>query len=279
MFFDIDDAQHGELAKPLSIQVLFVIFSFFFSFSFQEECEALCTRIGIMVGGALRCLGTAQHLRTKYGHGFQIEIGILLPSVDEVSEVIAGMIASACSKELVLTSDSILNKDQLLIVFGVFGKVEWTARLMDASTASDLTAALSHSGGVNIRQFAGDKFGCCYCLLHFLSCLLLVCSVWWIFESRFDGIAIFLSTTFGEFVVRERQTSKIRVEIDATELVDVGNPEGPRVKRRLAKLFGAIESRKQELFIQEYSLSQTSLEQIFNQFASQVRLFRSNGFV
>lgn len=28
--------------------------------SLREECEALCTRIGIMVGGRLRCLGPAQ---------------------------------------------------------------------------------------------------------------------------------------------------------------------------------------------------------------------------
>jgi ATP-binding cassette subfamily A (ABC1) protein 1 len=43
----------------------------------MEECEALCTRIGIMVGGVLRCLGSAQRLRTRYGHGYQIEIGMV----------------------------------------------------------------------------------------------------------------------------------------------------------------------------------------------------------
>jgi hypothetical protein len=34
-------------------------------------------------------------------------------------------------------------------------------------------------------------------------------------------------------------------------------------------MFGVIEASKDELHIQEYSISQTSLEQIFNQFASQ----------
>lgn len=33
----------------------------------MEECEALCQRIGIMVSGRLRCLGTAQRLRSVYG--------------------------------------------------------------------------------------------------------------------------------------------------------------------------------------------------------------------
>ena len=31
---------------------------------YLEEAEALCGRIGIMVGGRLRCLGSAQHLKT-----------------------------------------------------------------------------------------------------------------------------------------------------------------------------------------------------------------------
>ena len=51
----------------------------------MEECEALCTRIGIMVGGVLRCLGSSQRLRTKYGHGFQIEIGMVIPSADVIA--------------------------------------------------------------------------------------------------------------------------------------------------------------------------------------------------
>ena len=31
----------------------------------MEECEALCTRIGIMVGGRMQCLGSAQHLKSR----------------------------------------------------------------------------------------------------------------------------------------------------------------------------------------------------------------------
>ena len=52
----------------------------------MEECEALCTRIGIMVGGVLRCLGSSQRLRSKYGHGFQFEIGMIIPSAELVTE-------------------------------------------------------------------------------------------------------------------------------------------------------------------------------------------------
>lgn len=40
----------------------------------MEECEALCTRVGIMVSGRLQCIGTCQHLKNKFAAGYQVEI-------------------------------------------------------------------------------------------------------------------------------------------------------------------------------------------------------------
>lgn len=40
----------------------------------MEECEALCHRLGIMVKGQLRCLGTPQHLKSKFGRGYQLDL-------------------------------------------------------------------------------------------------------------------------------------------------------------------------------------------------------------
>ena len=38
----------------------------------MEECEALCDRLGIMVRGRFKCVGAPQHIKTKFGQGFQI---------------------------------------------------------------------------------------------------------------------------------------------------------------------------------------------------------------
>ncbi len=38
----------------------------------MEEAEALSTRLGIMVEGNFRCLGTSQHIKSKYGRGYEI---------------------------------------------------------------------------------------------------------------------------------------------------------------------------------------------------------------
>ncbi|XP_044794440.2 cholesterol transporter ABCA5 isoform X2 [Bubalus bubalis] len=41
---------------------------------YMEEAEAVCDRVAIMVSGRLRCIGTVQHLKSKYGKGYFLEI-------------------------------------------------------------------------------------------------------------------------------------------------------------------------------------------------------------
>lgn len=40
----------------------------------MEECEALCTRLAIMVKGEFKCLGSTQHLKNKFSKGFILTI-------------------------------------------------------------------------------------------------------------------------------------------------------------------------------------------------------------
>ncbi|XP_036184868.1 ATP-binding cassette sub-family A member 13 [Myotis myotis] len=42
----------------------------------MEECEALCTRLAIMVDGSFRCLGTPQHLKDRFGAGYTIRVWV-----------------------------------------------------------------------------------------------------------------------------------------------------------------------------------------------------------
>ncbi|KFO26306.1 ATP-binding cassette sub-family A member 5 [Fukomys damarensis] len=41
---------------------------------YMEEAEAVCDRVAIMVAGQLRCIGTVQHLKSKFGRGYFLEI-------------------------------------------------------------------------------------------------------------------------------------------------------------------------------------------------------------
>ncbi len=38
----------------------------------MEESEALSSRLGIMVNGQFKCLGSVQHLKNKFGKGYSL---------------------------------------------------------------------------------------------------------------------------------------------------------------------------------------------------------------
>ncbi|KAI4463142.1 atp-binding cassette transporter subfamily a abca [Holotrichia oblita] len=42
----------------------------------MDECEAICTRAGIMVNGAFQCLGSPQYLKNKFANGFMLMIKV-----------------------------------------------------------------------------------------------------------------------------------------------------------------------------------------------------------
>ncbi|KAI4551334.1 hypothetical protein MJT46_017586 [Ovis ammon polii x Ovis aries] len=52
----------------------------------MEECEALCTRLAIMVQGQFKCLGSPQHLKSKFGSGYSLRAKIRSDGQQEALE-------------------------------------------------------------------------------------------------------------------------------------------------------------------------------------------------
>uniref|UniRef100_A0A669C130 ATP binding cassette subfamily A member 12 n=1 Tax=Oreochromis niloticus TaxID=8128 RepID=A0A669C130_ORENI len=48
----------------------------------MEECEALCSRLAIMVKGQFRCLGSLQHIKNRFGSGFTVKMYLAEASCD-----------------------------------------------------------------------------------------------------------------------------------------------------------------------------------------------------
>uniref|UniRef100_A0A8B9K932 ATP-binding cassette, sub-family A (ABC1), member 12 n=1 Tax=Astyanax mexicanus TaxID=7994 RepID=A0A8B9K932_ASTMX len=48
----------------------------------MEECEALCSRLAIMVQGQFRCLGSLQHIKNRFGSGFTVKMYLTTASSD-----------------------------------------------------------------------------------------------------------------------------------------------------------------------------------------------------
>uniref|UniRef100_A0A8C5MKI8 ATP binding cassette subfamily A member 12 n=1 Tax=Leptobrachium leishanense TaxID=445787 RepID=A0A8C5MKI8_9ANUR len=47
----------------------------------MEECEALCTRLAIMVKGEFQCIGSLQHIKSRFGKGFTVKMHLKDSSV------------------------------------------------------------------------------------------------------------------------------------------------------------------------------------------------------
>lgn len=55
----------------------------------MEEAEALSTKMGIMVrGGVFRCYGSSQHIKNKFGIGYEIEVKIQKPKVEDLEQMV-----------------------------------------------------------------------------------------------------------------------------------------------------------------------------------------------
>ncbi|NWS77929.1 ABCA1 protein, partial [Crotophaga sulcirostris] len=54
----------------------------------MEECEALCTRMAIMVNGRFRCLGSVQHLKNRFGDGYTVMVRAGGPGPAQVEKLL-----------------------------------------------------------------------------------------------------------------------------------------------------------------------------------------------
>ncbi|XP_070785696.1 phospholipid-transporting ATPase ABCA1-like [Enoplosus armatus] len=64
----------------------------------MEECEALCTRMAIMVNGRFKCFGSIQHLKSRFGDGYTVIVRVggsppaLTPVEDFVQQTFPGSV-------------------------------------------------------------------------------------------------------------------------------------------------------------------------------------------
>ncbi|XP_053391292.1 phospholipid-transporting ATPase ABCA3-like [Mercenaria mercenaria] len=50
----------------------------------MEECEALCTRLAVMVNGQFKCLGSPQHLKNRFGEGYFLIARVGTTSTEDI---------------------------------------------------------------------------------------------------------------------------------------------------------------------------------------------------
>mmetsp|Transcript_38849 Transcript_38849/g.85269 ORF Transcript_38849/g.85269 Transcript_38849/m.85269 type:complete len:2010 (+) Transcript_38849:258-6287(+) len=215
----------------------------------MEECEALCPRIGIMAGGMLRCLGSAQRLKSKFGQGFQVEAKVkaVLPEDADYQAVLSSLLNH-------IQADTFT--DEAGVESGDLGKGKDTFVRLDEA----LGAVQAVTGNSDIMNMIAEDSPIGYVIYKHASSDIGVgadeLAVFCVEEMRIEKLQAFFSDTFSVALLRERQESKVRYEVSSDGL-------------RISSVFGSIENNKEKLQLSDYGVSQTSLEQIFNFFAAE----------
>jgi ATP-binding cassette subfamily A (ABC1) protein 3 len=212
----------------------------------MEECEALCPRIGIMANGHLRCLGSAQHLKNRFGQGFQIEMKVEAVNKTDADYVenVHSLNGSNDDEEAPDASEAPDTAPDTRF-FKLDEALEALRALTGDDFLADMVQADSHIG-YGIWKDATSAVGCPLDeLVAFATA-----------ELRLRNVEEFIKANYPGFVLRERQDSKVRYEVPS---------EGVRV----SSIFASIEGNKSRLRLSDYGVSQTSLEQVFNMHAAE----------
>lgn len=217
----------------------------------MEECEALCPRIGIMAAGRLRCLGSAQHLKNKFGQGYQVEMKVCIAdrSDDDFISTISMLISQSKEQQQANgdtdaeTAERILNSESCHL-----NLEESVERLQN------LTGDESVSGLVNVDNPYGypiwkDATSASGVSLESLAAFAAN-------ELRMIAVQSFMKDRFQGSTLRERQDMKMRYEVKSDGI-------------RISNIFASIEDNKEILRLADYGVSQTSLEQVFNTHAAE----------
>ncbi|XP_075638014.1 ABC transporter A family member 1 isoform X1 [Castanea sativa] len=229
----------------------------------MNEAQALCTRIGIMVGGRLRCIGSPQHLKTRFGNHLELEVKPTevssvdlenlcriiqerlfdIPShprslLDDIEVCIGGI--DSIASENASAAEISLSREMIIIIGRWLGNEERTKTLVSSTLSSDgtfgdqLSEQLVRHGGIPLPIF----------------------SEWWLAKEKFSLIDSFILSSFPGATFQGCNGLSVKYQL----------PYGEGLS--LSDVFGHLEQSRFRLGIAEYSISQSTLETIFNHFAA-----------
>lgn len=255
-----------------------------------------------VVNGRLRCLGSAQHLKHRFGNGFEVNIrtksdmlknfylGLDRSQAPESEEYsIAGLAARVLSNP---TMNSLVHRQKSLSFQGTSSAIAGKniCKIFYKSFTVCIVGNLSDklSDIQNIRVEIDDLQSLCNTLGSaerikeinqkgsgsiiqeiivaegYVS--LPVFLDWWISETVAIQLHVYMNK---EFHNRAKLLERSTAHNFRYRILNEEDADSEKIQGALSLVFSKFEADKEQLRVSEYSVGQTTLEQIFNQFAAQ----------
>ena len=193
----------------------------------MDEAETLCKRMGIMVNGEFVCLGKANEIKNKYGYGYELNIRIK-PLSDDLEEKLF-------LNKYNLDKKMKVNMNNIEDILEQINKKNYMDELEEGRLGEKLIRYMEKSNEVSIN--------------YLLS--------WIFYVQNAIKFVQYGKNNFLKIIIEEHMDNSFSFKMKKKN----------EDNKSIGYLFGLFETYKEECYITEYSLQETSLEQIFNKFA------------
>ena len=193
-----------------------------------------------------------QHLKNKFGTGYQIEMKIKNPS--SVDDDVCNYISTIIHHLGGINDNSFFDLEQSTVLTStleVYLDLEEVKKACDQLSQDTYLSQMIRANdprGFSMFKLAKSSKGVG------VEDLVLFCTE----ELRVRALVDFMRNSYHCSVLRERQDVRLRFEIPSNDVT-------------ISSVFANLEAHKEQLMIEDYGVSQTSLEQIFNFHASEAR--------
>ena len=205
----------------------------------MDEAETLCKRMGIMVNGEFVCLGKANEIKNKYGYGYELNVRIKPMTEEQEDEMFI--------KKYNLDKNMKINKSNMEDVLISVQRGDYIYEMSKGRLGEKLMRDMDKNEFITVRALIN----------------------WIFYVENAIRFMEYGRNNFSRIIIEESMDNNFLFKMKKLE----------NENKSIGYLFGLFEEHKEKCFITEYSIQQTSLEQIFNKFAegqsSQLRERRS----
>ena len=193
----------------------------------MDEAETLCKRMAIMVNGEFVCLGKANEIKNKYGYGYELNLRIKPMTEEQENELYFS--------KYNIDSNAIVKKEDIQSILNQIDKESFIKEFKKGRLGEKLLNDIEKSNGISIRNIINFIF----------------------YVQNAIKFVSFGLENFNKIIIEENMDNNFLFKMKKKE----------NENKSIGYLFGLYDEHKEECFVSEYSIQQTSLEQIFNSFS------------